>query len=93
MGWAYGRDGSRPFGDQEVGYGVPATCEHPGCNEEIDRGLAYACGEQPYEGENYCNKFFCYSHLYWSPDDPEAGRIGFRCAECCGIAIDDEQPE
>lgn len=23
-------------------YGVPAYCEHPDCNEEIDRWLSYA---------------------------------------------------
>lgn len=43
MGYAVGdhttSDGSR----RHIGYGVPATCDHPGCGASIDRGMGYAC--------------------------------------------------
>ena len=42
------------------GYGVPATCDFPGCGASIDRGLAYLCGGQ---GDGGCGLFFCGSHL------------------------------
>lgn len=30
--------------DVPIGYAWEATCDHPGCEKQIDRGLAYACG-------------------------------------------------
>jgi len=52
MGWSIGFDSRW---NRDIGYGVPAYCDHPKCNEEIDRGLAYVCcGEQPYGGEHGC---------------------------------------
>jgi len=42
------------------GYGVPAICDHPNCNEEINRGLGYICvGE---EEDEPCGLFFCDEH-------------------------------
>lgn len=86
MGWSLGVDSSRPHGDQEIGYGVPATCEHEGCNKKIDRGLAYACGGQPYEDSYYCNRFFCYTHLYFTP--VELDGVGPVCRECYDRLVD-----
>lgn len=43
------------------GYGVPAFCDHPGCFTEIDRGMAYACCEDPNHTE-HCGGFFCAEH-------------------------------
>ena len=37
MSWAVGFDSQW---DRDIGYGVPAYCDHPGCGKEIDRGLA-----------------------------------------------------
>ena len=48
-------------GDRWGGYGVPAICEHPDCNEEIDRGMPYACGEEPFS-EYGCDRYFCGKH-------------------------------
>ena len=62
----------------DVGYGVPATCERPGCKEEIDRGLAYLCGDQHGGDEYSCGGYFCGQHLYTAP----AGHHGNRCALC-----------
>jgi len=81
MGWSIGFDVK--WG-RDIGYGVPAICDHPGCNKEIDRGLSYVCGGRPYGGEKGCGLFFCEDHRYYSKhdDDPEM------CQRCC----DDEQP-
>lgn len=70
MGWSLG--GPDQHG-RFVGYGVPAYCDHPGCNEEIDRGLAYVCGGEPYGGERGCGLYFCYEHKH----GPEG-----RCVRC-----------
>ena len=59
MGWSIGYDSQ--WG-RDIGYGVPATCDHPGCNEEINRGLGYVCGDSPYGGEDGCGLFFCEKH-------------------------------
>jgi len=61
MGWSIGYD-SQWYRD--IGYGVPSICDHPDCNEEIDRGLGYVCGGEPYGGEYGCGLFFCGSHLF-----------------------------
>ena len=73
MGFAFGE-----VRGQEVGYGVEDVCNHPGCNKEIDRGLAHACGEEhgPSTDLDFCTGYFCSSHLFACED----GR--FRCAEC-----------
>lgn len=60
MGWSIGYD---QHWQRDIGYGVPATCDHPDCNEEIDRGLGYVCGGEPYGGEKGCGLFFCGKHL------------------------------
>lgn len=48
-------------GNRWGGYGVPAICEYPGCNEEIDRGMSYACGGEPFS-EHGCDRYFCEKH-------------------------------
>jgi hypothetical protein len=70
MGWSIGWDGNWR---RDIGYGVPAICDHPGCNEEIDRGLAYVCcDEEPHGGERGCGLYFCERHRGWDG----------RCARC-----------
>ena len=59
MGYSIGWDSTR---GRDIGYGVPAICEHPDCNEEINRGMGYACGGGfPEDG---CGLYFCGKHLY-----------------------------
>lgn len=71
MGWSLGFD---PNWNRFIGYGVPAFCDHPGCDAEIDRGLAYVCcGQEPYGGERGCGLFFCPKHQH----GPEG-----RCIRC-----------
>ena len=43
------------------GYGVTTTCEHPGCNKKIDRGMSSACGGEPFS-EYGCDLYFCDKH-------------------------------
>lgn len=68
MGWGIGEVENR-----DVGYGVPAYCDHPGCTVEIDRGLGYACGEEHGHSERGCGLYFCQKH--------SAGGQCERCAE------------
>lgn len=77
MGWAYcGTDSN----GRDIGYGVEATCDHPGCNEIIDRGLAYACGGWHGETEYACEKYFCGEHLLGGR--LPSGEFVFLCKEC-----------
>ena len=48
-------------GDRWGGYGVPTYCEHPDCNEKIDRGMSFACGGEPFS-EVGCDRYFCSKH-------------------------------
>jgi len=59
MGWSLGFDTNW---NRDIGYGVPAFCDHPGCKKEIDRGLSYVCGAEPYGGVHGCGLFFCPEH-------------------------------
>lgn len=81
MGWSYGYDTNW---HRDIGYGVPATCDQPGCMEEINRGLAYVCGGEPYGGEDGCGLHFCDSHLRYviGEDKPQ------RCERC----TEDKEP-
>ena len=73
MGWSVGFDNRY---NRDIGYGVPALCDHPDCNKEIDRGLAYVCcNQQPYGGEDGCGLYFCDKHR-----DAETGKCE-RCLE------------
>lgn len=59
MGWSLGYDTTWR---RDIGYGVPAYCDHPKCDEEIDRGLSYVCGDEPYGGDHGCGLYFCEEH-------------------------------
>lgn len=57
MGWSIGYDDRW---HRDIGYGVPAYCDHPGCDAEIDRGMGWKC-----EGEGCgCGKFYCEQHRH-----------------------------
>lgn len=58
---------------RDIGYGVPAFCDFPRCNEKIDRGLSYVCcDEQPHGGDRGCGLYFCGAHQ----------RYDGRCSRC-----------
>lgn len=64
---------------RDIGYGVPAMCDHPGCGKRINRGLGYVCANDvPYGGDG-CGLFFCDEHKY--PSDTKDGRFCQRCCE------------
>ncbi len=60
MSWAVGYD---TRWKRDIGYGVPALCDHPRCHGKIDRGLSYVCGGEPYGGDHGCGLYFCIPHL------------------------------
>lgn len=64
MGWSLGYDSN--WG-RDIGYGVPAICDFPGCEEKIDRGLTYVCGSEPYGGNRGCGLYFCEKHREYHP--------------------------
>jgi histidinol phosphatase-like PHP family hydrolase len=56
---------------REIGYGIPATCDHPDCTKEIDRGLDFCCGGMHGGQGHYCEdakvwvgcgRYFCHDH-------------------------------
>jgi len=61
VGWSIGFDYNW---NRDIGYGVPAECDHPGCDAQIDRGLSYVCGGNPYGEPHGCGLFFCDEHLF-----------------------------
>jgi hypothetical protein len=68
MGWSIGFDSTWR---RDIGYGVPAYCDHPGCVTEIDRGLAHVCADEEPRGGDGCGLYFCAKHL-----------LGGRCERC-----------
>lgn len=70
MNWAIGFDS---HWQRDIGYGVPAYCDHPKCSVAIDRGLAFVCGGEAYGGDRGCGLYFCGAHL-WLP-----GQLCNRC--------------
>lgn len=61
MGYSLGYDSNW---QRDIGYGVIAFCDHPGCGKEIDRGLGYVCGGEPRGGERGCGLYFCGRHMF-----------------------------
>lgn len=92
MGWAVGYDEKWK---RWVGYGVPAYCDHPDCNEVIDRGLAYVCaGEEPYGGDG-CGLYFCENHkghYKEAPSEAEADDPEPLISNCCERCRDGKEP-
>jgi hypothetical protein len=79
MGWAY----CGIHNGREIGYGIKAKCDFLGCSKDIDRGLAYACGGHHLDGDNYCDKYFCYEHLIITQE-------GQRCPTCAKLIPEEE---
>lgn len=88
MGWAVGELNGR-----DIGYGVPAICDHPDCTTRIDRGLAYACGGGVMGTVHNCGLFFCGDHLvrFLENDDRGGEDVCERCAD--GLPPFDPKPD
>lgn len=89
MGW-----GNCGFDSQDrpIGYAAVATCDHPGCSAQIDRGLSYACGgmhgTSPISGSfDVCEKYFCTDHLH-HVSVPGEGAKGDWVAVCLDCKVD-----
>lgn len=76
MGWSIGYDSKWK---RDIGYGVPATCDHPRCGTVIDRGLSHVCGGEPYGGQHGCGLFFCSRHTKVAGDRRENAQLCTRC--------------
>lgn len=63
MGWSVGWNEDLK---RDIGYGVPAVCDHPDCEKKIDRGFTHVCGNPPY-GQGGCGLHFCNEHLEYAP--------------------------
>ena len=73
MGWSLGFDTNWC---RDIGYGVPAYCDYPDCGDEINRGLSFVCGGEPYGGERGCGLYFCSKHLRFY------GKLPQLCERC-----------
>jgi hypothetical protein len=62
MGYAYYKV-VRNGEEIEAGYSVEAECDKEGCNDPIDRGLAFLCGQTPGGDEYGCGFYFCAQHM------------------------------
>lgn len=77
MGWAIGFDDKW---QRDIGYGVPAWCDYPGCYERIDRGLtSVCCGQEPYGGDDGCGLYFCEEHHGYMGGGERAFGLCERC--------------
>lgn len=89
MGWAYGKN----LEGRDIGYGVEATCDHPGCEAKIDRGLSYLCGGPKWESGEGCGKYFCDDHLGYhfraNDDDEDGEEMSCQLCEECGEEWED----
>lgn len=59
MGWANCGDDSK---GRPIGYAHAATCDFPGCETKIDRGLSHVCGRMHGADEYSCEGYFCEKH-------------------------------
>jgi len=93
MGW--GDCGTDSTG-RPIGYSFEATCDHPGCDEEIDRGLSYVCGDMHGEDEYSCERYFCEKHRQNTVLTDQGNYISV-CDECkatlleSGDFVEDEE--
>lgn len=76
------------------GYGIPAICEYPSCKKEIDRGISFACGGEPFS-ELGCDRYFCSKHRKYTcfnsdgePDENEEEN----CIEVCAQCAENKEP-
>jgi len=68
---------------RDIGYGVPAICDHPDCSEEIDRGLVHVCADQRMYGGAGCGLYFCEKHMGFSTRNPDGEDLDTELASCC----------
>lgn len=83
MGWA--NCGTDSIG-RPIGYAHDGTCDHPGCDAPIHRGLSYKCGLMHGSDVDHCEGYFCPEHLRTPYDeDGEPMTDGQRCVTCAHL--------
>ena len=91
MGWANCGTDSK---GRPIGYAHDATCDHPGCDAKIHRGLSYACGDMHGEDEISCEGYFCEEHRVVVSVNGETHTV---CLACEKLLHDegmlDEEPD
>lgn len=88
MSWSIGFDTTW---NRWIGYSVPAYCDHPGCNKEIDRGLSHVCGGDPYGGDSGCGLYLCDTHMGFGPTGN--GDEFCNMCECCAEGKESFEPK
>lgn len=74
-------------GERWGGYGVPTICEYPTCNEKIYRGMAYACGGEPFSDYG-CDRYFCEKHRSYVAFDEDGKKCRHRKdCDCEGVEL------
>jgi len=92
MGWLIGYDSKW---NRDIGYGVPAKCDHRDCDKDIDRGLSYVCGGKACGGSDGCGLYFCTDHLGYDEDDGfhfEGQHYESRDCQLCERCLNNVQP-
>lgn len=75
---------------KECGYSVEDVCNEEGCQEPINRGLAYACGGSPGEMDDHCGGYFCYEHLFFVAGEYRpTGEPGSLCLRCLDYLMEE----
>ena len=93
MGWANCGTDSK---GRPIGYAHDATCDHPGCDAKIDRGLSYACGgmhgtRDRHDVVDVCEGYFCGEHKRCVMIEGYLIWVCFACYE--NLKDLDEEPE
>lgn len=78
MGWANCGEDSK---GRPIGYAHAATCDHDGCDEQINRGLAFACGGMHGEFDAACDGYFCEKHRIGGVEMSD-GEVTTLCLSC-----------
>lgn len=83
---------------REAGYAVEATCDKPGCETKIDRGLGYLCG-QNLDGwrdadQPGCGNYYCEAHRYGEHDCPNeaCGKYPAAGGDHCALVAGHDGP-
>lgn len=92
MGWSIGFDTDW---NRDIGYGVVAYCDHPECNEEINRGLGYVCANEEPRGGDGCGLYFCSKHkghYHYPESEDEEDNPDADISDCCERCRDGKEP-
>lgn len=75
---------------------TPEPTHAQGCDESIDRGLGFLCGDQPGRPSEFgCGRWFCGQHLFSAPEPVDGLGICGPCLDAWeaehGVSGSDEE--